>query len=83
MRFNFRLVTPAQAGVQFKDAWIPACAGMTILLQPIFRHGHDTGCDHIPGVQPGARIIITGTQTERRIRSATLPITQRLTPDRP
>jgi hypothetical protein len=22
-------VTPAQAGVQFKDAWIPACAGMT------------------------------------------------------
>jgi hypothetical protein len=23
------IVTPAQAGVQFKDAWIPACAGMT------------------------------------------------------
>jgi hypothetical protein len=23
-------VTPAQAGVQFKDAWIPACAGMTV-----------------------------------------------------
>jgi len=22
-------VTPAHAGVQFKDAWIPACAGMT------------------------------------------------------
>jgi len=22
-------VTPAQAGAQFKDAWIPACAGMT------------------------------------------------------
>ena len=22
-------VTPAQAGVQFKDAWIPAFAGMT------------------------------------------------------
>ena len=22
-------VTPAQAGVQFKAAWIPACAGMT------------------------------------------------------
>ena len=22
-------VTPAQAEVQFKDAWIPACAGMT------------------------------------------------------
>jgi hypothetical protein len=24
------IVTPAQAGVQFKDAWIPACAGMTV-----------------------------------------------------
>jgi hypothetical protein len=23
------IVTPAQAGVQCKDAWIPACAGMT------------------------------------------------------
>ena len=23
------IVTPAQAGVQFKDAWIPACEGMT------------------------------------------------------
>jgi hypothetical protein len=23
------IVTPAQAGVQFKEAWIPACAGMT------------------------------------------------------
>jgi hypothetical protein len=23
------IVTPAQAGVQFKAAWIPACAGMT------------------------------------------------------
>ena len=23
------IVTPAQPGVQFKDAWIPACAGMT------------------------------------------------------
>ena len=23
------IVTPAQAGVQFKDAWISACAGMT------------------------------------------------------
>jgi hypothetical protein len=23
------IVTPAQAGVQFKPAWIPACAGMT------------------------------------------------------
>jgi len=23
------IVTPAQAGVQFKDVWIPACAGMT------------------------------------------------------
>jgi hypothetical protein len=23
------IVTPAQAGVQFKDAWIPACAGIT------------------------------------------------------
>jgi hypothetical protein len=23
------IVTPAQAGVQFKDTWIPACAGMT------------------------------------------------------
>jgi hypothetical protein len=23
------IVTPAQAGVQFKVAWIPACAGMT------------------------------------------------------
>jgi hypothetical protein len=22
-------VTPAQAGVQIKDDWIPACAGMT------------------------------------------------------
>ena len=22
-------VTPAQAGVRFKDAWIPACTGMT------------------------------------------------------
>jgi len=22
-------VAPAQAGVQFKDTWIPACAGMT------------------------------------------------------
>jgi hypothetical protein len=22
-------VTPAQAGAQIKDAWIPACAGMT------------------------------------------------------
>jgi hypothetical protein len=22
-------VTPAQAGVQFRDSWIPACAGMT------------------------------------------------------
>jgi hypothetical protein len=22
-------VTPAQAGVQFKAAWIPACAGIT------------------------------------------------------
>ena len=25
-------ITPAQAGVQFKDAWIPACAGMTDTL---------------------------------------------------
>jgi hypothetical protein len=25
-------VTPAQAGVQLKDAWIPACAGMTIIF---------------------------------------------------
>jgi hypothetical protein len=23
------IVTPAQAGVQFKDVWIPACAGVT------------------------------------------------------
>jgi hypothetical protein len=23
------IVTPAQAGVQCKDSWIPACAGMT------------------------------------------------------
>jgi hypothetical protein len=23
------IVTPAQAGVQLKAAWIPACAGMT------------------------------------------------------
>ena len=23
------IVTPAKAGVQFKDAWIPAYAGMT------------------------------------------------------
>jgi hypothetical protein len=23
------IVTPAQAGVQFKPAWIPACGGMT------------------------------------------------------
>jgi hypothetical protein len=23
------IVTPAQAGVQFKNAWIPTCAGMT------------------------------------------------------
>jgi hypothetical protein len=23
------VVTPAQAGVQFKGVWIPACAGMT------------------------------------------------------
>ncbi len=23
------IATPAQAGVQFKDDWIPACAGMT------------------------------------------------------
>jgi hypothetical protein len=23
------IVTPAQAGVQFKEAWIPASAGMT------------------------------------------------------
>jgi hypothetical protein len=23
------IVTPAQAGVQFESAWIPACAGMT------------------------------------------------------
>jgi hypothetical protein len=22
-------VTPAQAGIQFKDAWVPDCAGMT------------------------------------------------------
>ena len=35
-------VTPAQAGVQFKNAWIPACAGMTngqhasVLLNNIF-----------------------------------------------
>ena len=36
-----------------------------------------------PGPHPGARTIKTGTQAERRIRSATLPITQRLMPDRP
>ena len=24
-----KIVTPAQAGVQFESAWIPACAGMT------------------------------------------------------
>jgi hypothetical protein len=24
------IVTPAQAGVQFRDVWIPACAGMTV-----------------------------------------------------
>jgi len=29
---GYPFVTPAQAGVQFKDAWIPACAGMTIIL---------------------------------------------------
>ena len=23
------IVTPAEAGVQFESAWIPACAGMT------------------------------------------------------
>ena len=27
---NYKMnVSPAQAGVQIKDAWIPACAGMT------------------------------------------------------
>jgi hypothetical protein len=36
------IVTPAQAGVQCKGAWIPACAGMTggkysLLLNIFFR----------------------------------------------
>jgi hypothetical protein len=35
------------------------------------------------GSQPGARTISTGTHEERTIFSATLPITQRLTPERP
>ena len=30
LKINYKMiVTPAEAGVQFKDAWIPACAGMT------------------------------------------------------
>jgi hypothetical protein len=41
------------------------------------------GARQIPGIHPGARIIRTGTQAERRIRSATLPQTHRLTPERP
>jgi hypothetical protein len=30
-------VTPAKAGVQFKDAWIPACAGMTDRYRPSYK----------------------------------------------
>jgi hypothetical protein len=41
------------------------------------------GPGYIPITQPGARTIRTGTQEERKIRSATLPNAQRLTPERP
>ena len=55
------------------------------IIDPAFKRKNSPTLSlyQMPGVQPGARIIITGTQTERRMRSATLPITQRLTPDRP
>ena len=36
----YKNVTPAQAGVQFKDAWIPAFAGMT-------DREHDKKLNHI------------------------------------
>ena len=45
--------------------------------------GAGVGGPQIPGIHPGARTIRTGTQAERRIRSATLPQTHRLTPERP
>jgi hypothetical protein len=36
-------VTPAKAGVQFKDAWIPAFAGMTSpVLNPVLRDISET-----------------------------------------
>ncbi len=40
------IVTPAQAGVQLKVAWIPACAGMTNRYHTTVNRN---SCDNIPG----------------------------------
>jgi hypothetical protein len=54
MKVVFYIVTPAEAGVQWYEPWIPVCTGMTIL------HGSPLLRVHVPylrSYQPGMDFI--------------------------